>query len=254
MSDDLGFNKIAGAVLATGLVIAGLNQVAAHVYEPELAKKEGMHVEAAVDTGAESNKPDIPPDWGTVLPTADVAAGQAIFAKCSSCHKPTDENGTGPGLNGILGRKPASHPGFAYSAAMTDFGAKQPIWDYEHVYEFIKGPQKYIAGTKMTFAGLKKQEDRINVIAYLHTLNSSLPVPAPNPAAAAAAAAAAAGPATNAPATNAPATNAPAGAKAGEPTSTGSTAQAGQPKQAPTTGPAAAPTQMPSTPGGKLKK
>jgi cytochrome c len=253
MSDELGFNKIAGAVLATGLVIAGLNQVAAHVYEPELAQKEGMHVDAVLPDEGPA-KPDLPPDWGTVLPAADVAAGQQIFAKCSSCHKPTDENSTGPGLNGVLGRKPASHPGFAYSAAMTDFGSKQPIWDYEHVYEFIKAPQKYISGTKMTFAGLKKPEDRINVIAYLHTLNSSLPIPAPNPAAAAAAAAAAAGPATNAPATNAPATNAPttdapAGpAKAGQPTSTGSTAQAGQPHQAPTSGPAAAPTEIQSHP------
>jgi cytochrome c len=236
MSDDLGFNKIAGAVLATGLVIVGLNQVATHVYEPELAAKEGMHVDAVVDTGGEANKPDIPPDWGTVLPVADVAAGQAIFAKCSSCHKPTDENATGPGLNGVLGRKPASHPGFAYSTAMQDFGSKNPAWDFQHVYEFIKAPQKDIQGTKMTFAGLKKPEDRINVIAYLHTLNSSLPIPKPDPAAAAKAAEAAAGPATNA----------PAPAKAGEPVATNSTAQAGQPKQAPTSGPAAAPSATPS--------
>ncbi|MDB5453566.1 MAG: cytochrome c, rane-bound, partial [Caulobacteraceae bacterium] len=183
---DLGFNKIAGAVLATGLAIAGLNQLSAHVYEPELATKPGFAVAVVEDTGGGPAAPDVPPDWGTVLPSADVAAGQAVFAKCSSCHKVTDENGTGPGLNGILGRKPGSHGGFAYSASMTDFGAKQPIWDYEHVYEFVKAPQKYIAGTKMTFAGLKKPEDRINVIAYLHTLNSSLPIPAPNPAAAAA--------------------------------------------------------------------
>jgi len=225
MSDDLGFNKIAGAVLATGLFIVGLNQVASHVYEPELAAKEGMHVDAVIDTGGGPAVPDVPPDWGTVLPVADVAAGQAIFAKCSSCHKPTDENATGPGLSGVLGRKPASHPGFAYSSAMQEFGGKTPVWDFEHVYEFIKQPGKDVPGTKMTFAGLKKSDDRINVIAYLHTLNSSLPVPKPDPAAAAKAAEAAAGPATNAPAvakpgaatnapaTNAAATNAPAAAK-----------------------------------------
>src|SRR4051812_8507745 len=234
MSDDLGFNKIAGAVLATGLVIVGLNQVAVRVYETEPPAKEGMHVDAVLPDEGPA-KPDLPPDWGTVLPVADVSAGQAIFAKCSSCHKPTDENSTGPGLNGILGRKPASHPGFAYSTAMQEFGSKDPAWDYQHVYEFIKAPQKYVSGTKMTFAGLKKPDDRINVIAYLHTLNSSLPIPKPDPAAAKAAAEAAAGPATNAP------------AKADAPVATGSTVQAGQPVQAPTTGPAAAPTQTSQT-------
>jgi cytochrome c len=239
---DLGFNKIAGAVLATGFAIASLNQLSAHIYEPEVAKKPGYVVAFVDPNDTGPAVPDVPPDWGTVLPAAVVAAGQALFAKCSSCHKPTDENGTGPGLNGVLGRKPGSHGGFAYSASMVDFGAKQPIWDYEHVYEFVKAPQKYIAGTKMTFAGMKKQEDRINLIAYLHTLGSSLPVPAPNPAAAAAAAA---------PATNAPATHAPAGAPEGKPTATDSTAQAGQPHQAPTSGPAAAPAQAVSAPGGK---
>jgi cytochrome c len=232
---DLGFNKIAGAVLATGLAIVGLNQLSAIIYETEKPEKPGYDVPVVEASGPGGPEVDTPPDWGTVLPAADVAAGQAIFAKCGSCHKPTDENSTGPGLNGLVGRKPATHPGFAYSAAMTDFGAKQPIWDYEHLYEYLKAPAKYVPGTKMTFAGLKKRDDRINVIAYLHSLNSSLPIPAPNPAAAAA------------PATNAPA---PAGpAEAGKPTATNSVAQAGQPAQAPTTGAAAAPSQVKSSPG-----
>lgn len=215
---DLGFNKIAGAVLATGLGIVGLNQLSSRIYEPEMAKKPGFAVAVVESGGADANLPDLPPDWGTVLKVADVSAGQAIFAKCGSCHKPTDENGTGPGLNGVLGRKPAGHPGFAYSSSMTAFGAKQPIWDYQHVYEFIKAPGKYVDGTKMTFAGLKKADDRINVIAYLHTLGSTLPVPAPDPAA------------------------------AGKPTTTNSVAQAGQPEQAPKSGPAQAPTVQTSQP------
>ena len=88
----------------------------------------------------------------------------------------------------VLGRKPGSHPGFAYSQGMTDFGGKQPIWDYVHVNDFVTAPQKYIDGTKMTFVGLKQRQDRINVIAYLHTLGSNLPIPAPAPKAAPAAA------------------------------------------------------------------
>jgi len=88
----------------------------------------------------------------------------------------------------VLGRKPGSHPGFAYSPAMVAFGNKIGVWDYQHIYDFIAGPQKYVDGTKMTFIGMKDSQDRINIIAYLHTLGSNLPIPAPNPKAAAPAA------------------------------------------------------------------
>lgn len=185
---DLTFNKVAGAVLATGLAIVGLRELSSGVFSKEPVAKPGYAVEVAAEGGGAAAAADVPPDWGTVLPKADVAAGQAAFAKCQSCHSLT-ANGTGPNLNGVVGRKPGSEAGFAYSPAMTDFGAKNPIWDYEHLYEFLKGPQAYVNGTKMTFVGLKKPEDRINLIAYLHSQGSSLPIPAPNPAAAAAPAA-----------------------------------------------------------------
>ncbi|MDB5451003.1 MAG: cytochrome c, rane-bound, partial [Phenylobacterium sp.] len=201
---DLTFNKVAGAVLATGLAIVGLRELSSGVFSQEPVAKPGYAVEVAADTGGGAAAPDVPPDWGTVLPAADVKAGEAVFQKCKSCHNADNggANGTGPNLFGVVGRKPGSHPGFAYSPGMEAFGAKQPIWDYEHIYEFVKSPQAYINGTKMTFVGLKKPEDRINVIAYLHQQGSSLPIPAPNPAAAAAAAPAAAAPGA-APATGA---------------------------------------------------
>jgi len=208
---DLTFNKVAGAVLATGLAIAGLTQLSSGIFADQKVAKPGYAVEVVEDTGGGAAVADVPPDWGTVLPTADVEAGKAVFAKCQSCHNADNggANGAGPNLWGVEGRKPGSHPGFAYSAGMTDFGSKQPIWDYEHIYEFVKNPQKYIAGTKMTFVGLKQQQDRINVIAYLHAQGGTLPIPAPNPAAAAPAATAPAGPAPAAGAA-APATPAPA--------------------------------------------
>jgi cytochrome c len=181
---DLTFNKVAGAVLATGLAITGLTQLSAGVFEPEEVKKPGYLVEVAEEAGAGGAAVEAPIDWGTVLPTADVAAGEAVFAKCKSCHtaEAGGANGTGPNLYGVVGRKPGSHAGFAYSAPMTEFGAKQAVWDDEHISEFIKAPQKYIGGTKMTFVGLKKPEDRINIIAYLRSQGGTLPVPAPNPA------------------------------------------------------------------------
>jgi cytochrome c len=210
---DLTFNKVAGAVLATGLAIVGLREVSNGVFTPHAPEKMGYLIEVAEETGAGGAEADAPIDWGTVLPTADVAAGEAAFAKCVSCHNIAagGANGTGPNLFGVVGAKPGTHPGFAYSPAMTEFGAKQPVWDDAHLNEFLKAPQKYISGTKMTFVGLKKPEDRINMIAYLRAQGGKLPVPAPNPAAAAAPAADAAAPAEGA-------------AAAGEPTATGSTA------------------------------
>jgi cytochrome c len=195
MSDELGFNKIAGAVLATGLAIFGLGELSNIIFKYEPPAKSGYAIAVAADAGGAAAVVEAPIDWGTELPKADVAAGKTITAKCQSCHN-FDQGGpnmTGPNLYGVLGRPPGSHPGFAYSDGMKAFGAKQPIWDYEHVNDFITGPQKYIDGTKMTFVGLKQRQDRINVIAYLHTLGSTLPIPAPKPAAPTATAAAGAG-------------------------------------------------------------
>ena len=211
---DLSFNKVAGAVLATGLAIVGLRELSSGVFSQEKVEKPGYAVEVVDESAGGAAVADVPPDWGTVLPTADVKAGEAVFAKCKSCHNADNggANGTGPNLWGVEGRKPGSHPGFAYSSGMTDFGSKNAQWDYEHIYEFVKNPQKYIPGTKMTFVGLKQPQDRINVIAYLHSKGGTLPIPAPNPAAAAAAA-----PAATAPSGAAPA---PGAAEAGKPTTT----------------------------------
>lgn len=238
---DLSFNKIAGAVLATGLAIVGLRELSAGVFAPQEVEKPGYMVAVAEDTGGGAAVAELPIDWGTVLPAADVAAGQAAFAKCTSCHNADagGANGTGPGLYGVVGRKPGSHAGFAYSAPMTDLGGKVAQWDYEHLNDFLAGPQKYLPGTKMTFVGLKKPEDRINVIAFLHSKGSSLAFPAPNPAAAAA-------PAPSAPADGV----APGAAEAGQPTASGSAAtpaaKAGGPAGQ---GPGAA-SEVVSKPGG----
>jgi cytochrome c len=191
---DLTFNKYAGAVLATAFVIAGLVQLSGGMFSDEKVAKPGFKVEVVEEAAGGAAVPEVPPDWGTVLKTADVAAGQAVFAKCQSCHNADSggPNGTGPNLWGVVGRPPASHPGFAYSDGMKGFAAKQPVWDYEHIYEFVKNPQAYVSGTKMTFVGLKQPQDRINVIAFLREHGGTLPIPAPNPAAAAPAAAGAA--------------------------------------------------------------
>ena len=189
-------------MLATGLAIVGLKELSSGVFDKAPVAKPGYAVEIAADTGGGAAAPEVAPDWGTVLPTADVAAGAAVFEKCKSCHNADNggPNQTGPNLWGVEGRAPCGHPGFAYSDGMKAFGAKQPVWDYDHLNEFITNPQKYISGTKMGFVGLKKVEDRINLIAYLKGQGGTLPIPAPKPAAAPAAAAPAAPEAGAAPA------------------------------------------------------
>ncbi len=215
MSDQLGFNKMAGAALGTLLVIFGLGEVLniAFAYKPPA--KQGYAIAVQEDTSGAAPV-DLPIDWGTELPKADVNAGKQVATKCQSCHN-LDQNGpnmTGPNLWGVLGRQPGTHPGFAYSDGMKAFGQKQPIWDYAHINQFISGPQAYIDGTKMTFVGLKQRQDRINVIAYLHTLGSNLPIPAPAPAPKAAASSAAPAASGSAAASGAPASGAPAAASA----------------------------------------
>jgi cytochrome c len=189
---NLSFNKIAGAVLATALAIVGLREVTTGLFSSEAPAKPGYLIEAATEVGEGAAAADVMPDFGTVIPVADLKAGEAAFAKCQSCHNVANggANGTGPNLWGVIGQKPGSHAGFAYSAAMTDFGTKHAVWDDTQMYEFLKAPQKYISGTKMSFVGLKKSEDRVNMIAYLRAQGGTLPVPAPNPAAAAPAGAA----------------------------------------------------------------
>ncbi len=233
---DLSTNKVLAAVLTTALVIVGLNAVIPEFFQKTPPAKPGYLIAVAPDVGGgEAEAPAPPPDWGTVLPTADVAAGEAKTAACKSCHSfdPAGTNGIGPGLFGVVGRKPGSHPGFAYSAAMIAFAAKQPVWDYDHIDDFIAGPQRYMAGSKMTFVGLKQQQDRINVIAYLRTLGSSVPIPAPKPKAAAAAPTAPAGaPAPGAATVGKPVaapSGTPALAKPGTPTPAGEPAKPGGP-------------------------
>lgn len=237
---DLTFNKIAGAVLATGLAVFLLREVSDVVFTKEKPEKAGYAIAVAEETTEGGAAAEAPIDWGTVLPVADINAGKAVAAKCASCHTfdAGGANGTGPNLYGVLGKKPATHAGYAYTPAMVEHGNAVGKWDYEDLSEFLKAPTKHVPGTKMTFVGLKKPEDRIAMIAYLHSLGSSLPFPAPNPAAAAAPAEG------EAPAAGgqegSPAEGATEGAAAGQPLPGGATGAA------PTSGPAQAPTQTTS--------
>ena len=185
--DSFEWNKIIGAVLGTAIFIFVVRVVAENIYEPEKPAKPGYVVEGVVENaggGAAAPVEEAMPDWGTVLAKADVGAGKAVSAKCEACHDLSNAKTTkiGPPLFGVVDRPRASVAGFSYSGAMK---AKGGNWTYDELFKFLKSPGAYIPGTKMSFAGDSKVDDRINLIAFLRT-NADAPaaIPAPKPAAA----------------------------------------------------------------------
>jgi len=221
--DSFEWNKIIGAVLGTAIFIFVVRVVAENIYEPEKPAKPGYVVEGVVETaggGSAAPVEETMPDWGTVLASADVADGKTISTKCEQCHDLSKggPNKIGPNLFGVVDRPRASHEGFAYSSAMK---GKPGNWTYDELFKFIKAPGVDIPGTKMSFAGLRSDKDRINLIAFLRSNADSpaaIPAPAPKKEAAPAAAAPAAGAA------------APAAAPAGAPAKTPGAAEPAKPK------------------------
>lgn len=183
--DSWEWNKIAGAVLATLIFIMVIRIATESIFEQPEPAKPGYVVEGVTGAAtASAAAPAAPveealPDFGTVLATADVKAGQDISARCQQCHDLSKggPNKIGPNFYGVVGRPRASHEGFDYSSAMKTKGGS---WTYDELFRFLKQPQAYIPGTKMTFAGLRSAQDRINLIGYLRTLaDSPVAIPAP---------------------------------------------------------------------------
>jgi S-disulfanyl-L-cysteine oxidoreductase SoxD len=142
---------------------------------PADAATEGTETaEAAEEASAEpaAEPADEAPAAGAPDP-ALVAAGETVFKKCSACHKVGDDakNAVGPALNGIVDAPMAQVEGFKYSATLAEMGAGGAIWDAASLHAFLENPRGFVKGTKMSFAGLKKPEDRDAVIAYLSTFS-----------------------------------------------------------------------------------
>jgi cytochrome c len=189
---DLRFNSIAGAVLASGLAVMGLRWGAEEVFHPHYSEKLPLALDVSASTspgGGEETAAAGPPDFGRLFAdeaqlTSLLERGAKVHKVCSSCHTDTPDraNKTGPGLYGVFGRAAGSHAGFGYSDAMKAYGKP---WSYDSLYAFLAAPAKYIPGTAMSFAGVKKSEDRVALVAYLRSLSPSpAPLPAPLPEAA----------------------------------------------------------------------
>ena len=176
--DSLEINKIVACILVVALVVIGLSNLTEILYEvekPEVAHYiiEGVDDEpTTTDTVVSEEVVEIPIQ--VLLASASVDKGAKVFKKCSNCHVPNEggANKIGPALWNIV-NKDIGGADFAYSNAMSSYGGK---WSYDELNGFLKNPKKYIEGTKMSFAGLKKETDRANVILYLRSLSNN---PAP---------------------------------------------------------------------------
>ena len=194
------FNTIAGWTLFGGIVALGLTSVSHHYFEADKDHRPhemGYAIEG-VEVEGEAGAAAVP--LPVLLAAATPAAGEALFAKCKACHT-VDQggaNGIGPNLYGIVGKPVGKHAaGFAYSGDLSGHGGN---WDFANLDAWLTSPKKFASGTKMSFAGLSKGEDRANIIVYLNSLGSNVPLPAAEAAPAAETAGATSGDAAGAPA------------------------------------------------------
>lgn len=169
------FNTIAGWALAAAAAALGLSVVSGMNFKAHRPEKMGYPIEGVEDAGGGAAA-DVP--IATLLASADIAKGQASFAKCAACHTVNagGANGIGPNLHGVMGEGIGQgHAGFAFTEALKSKGG---TWTFEAMDAWLKSPRKFADGTKMTFAGLSNAQERANVIAFLNSEGSNLPLPA----------------------------------------------------------------------------
>jgi cytochrome c len=252
---DLGFNKIAFCVLATGLVLIGLNQAASAFFPHEKEEHGAVKAEpkfgwnVPVPEAEDPNAPKVaegPRDYFTLISEANLENGTDQITKCKSCHSVENDGKIvqGPPLFGVVGREMHSIAGMKYSEGMMT--AMHGNWDYEHLDHFIENPKKTVPGTAMGFVGIRNLKDRMDTIAYLRTLTTGTPLPLPAKLEPAAAPAEGGAPAPAASGSPAPAASgSPAAPASGTPAPAGAASPAA-PKPSPAAPTAPATTHAPA--------
>lgn len=172
MFDTMTLTKVTGAVCGSLLVYLFASWASDALYStaPAAHGEEEVAQAYTIDTGAEAAPAEAAaegPAFAEVFAAADAAAGEKVFGKCKACHKLDGSDGTGPHLNGVVNRAKAASAGFGYSEALLAMAADN--WTPENLDAFLTNPKGYAPGTKMSFAGLPKVEDRANLIKYLES-------------------------------------------------------------------------------------
>ena len=180
--DSFELNKILGAILGTCLVLLVTSFTAGAIFSPAKPQKPGFEIVAKEEhAGGEKGAPAAAPEpIEKLLQTASIQKGEASAKKCVACHTfaKGDKNGVGPNLYGIVGDKKGEGRGFNFSGPMK---AKGGTWSIDDLNRFIASPKGYIPGTAMGFAGIPKDAERADILAYLNSLADK---PAPLPTAA----------------------------------------------------------------------
>ncbi len=179
--DSFELNKIIGAILLVALLVIGIGKVSNLVFKVNKPEKSNYKVELDVES-AETKGDEEPVqreivDIAALLSTGDLAHGEKVFKKCSACHsiKSGGGNKIGPALYNVVGRKVGVLDDYKYSKALAEY---EKNWSFEELNGFLLKPKDWIKGTKMAYAGLRKEKDRASVILYLNKYSDS-PLPLP---------------------------------------------------------------------------
>ena len=178
--DSFEINKIVAAVLMVALLVIGIGKLSNLIFHVEKPKTPGYAVEVdqAKTVSASTEKAvEEKIDIAALMAMGDIALGEKVFKKCAACHSIVKggKNNIGPALYNVVGRKTGAVTGYKYSKALASF---EKEWTFEELNGYLTKPAKWIKGTKMAFAGLRKEKDRASVIKYLNQ-NSDSPVPLP---------------------------------------------------------------------------
>ena len=174
--DSFEINKIITAILIVILLVVGIDKLSDVIFHVDKPETPGYVVEIEqVSKASTLNKNKI--DIIALMAMGDVASGKKLFKKCVSCHSIAKDgkNKIGPALYNVVGRKVGGVVDYKYSKALM---AYEKDWTFEELNGFLTKPAKWIKGTKMAYAGLKKEEDRASIIKYLNQ-NSDSPLPLP---------------------------------------------------------------------------
>ena len=178
--DSFELNKIIAAILMVALLVIGIGKISNVIFYVEKPKTPGyaVEVEQVANTSTSTENVAVEKiDISSLMAMGDVEAGKKIFKKCAACHSITKggKNKIGPALYNVVGRKVGEVTDYKYSKALAAYDKE---WNFEELNGFLIKPAKYIKGTKMAYAGLKKEKDRASIIKYLNQ-NSDSPVPLP---------------------------------------------------------------------------
>lgn len=162
MFDTMTLTKAAAALFGTWLLLLLGKWGAEVLYHVESHGEQAYAIEVIDDAPAEEAEPEVP--FAEVFAAADAGAGERLWRACQACHKLDGSNGTGPYLNGVVGRAVGGVDGFGYSDVLASHGGD---WTPDELSAFLENPKEYAPGTKMSYSGMRDVEDRANLIAYL---------------------------------------------------------------------------------------